>query len=141
MGYDPDWWHPELKDGEEPSERPTLTTLRAKLICASCPVVEECLADSLISQTETYGVWGGLTRDERLSLLDGAKVTPPSPASSATLAHDMYAAVWLFVQKGWKIGRVQNYLKVPMLRERLERHTYRVECEPATDGSLSGGAA
>jgi WhiB family transcriptional regulator, redox-sensing transcriptional regulator len=38
--------------------------LRAKAICASCPVRAECL-DHAVSSGERYGVWGGLTSDER----------------------------------------------------------------------------
>ena len=30
----------------------------AKLVCRSCPVVAECLADALDSRTD-FGVWGG----------------------------------------------------------------------------------
>jgi len=37
---------------------------RAKEICASCMVREECLAYSLTNR-ERYGVWGGVTEKER----------------------------------------------------------------------------
>jgi len=37
---------------------------RAKLVCASCPVRDQCL-DHAIAVDERYGVWGGLTHDER----------------------------------------------------------------------------
>jgi WhiB family transcriptional regulator, redox-sensing transcriptional regulator len=40
----------------------------AKKICVSCPVITECLADSLDNQTE-FGVWGGMTERERRALL------------------------------------------------------------------------
>jgi WhiB family transcriptional regulator, redox-sensing transcriptional regulator len=36
----------------------------AKLICAACPVRIEC-ADYAIRAREPYGVWGGLTEEER----------------------------------------------------------------------------
>ena len=36
----------------------------AKRICAECPVILECRDYSLQSQ-EPFGVWGGLTEDER----------------------------------------------------------------------------
>ena len=40
--------------------------LRAKAVCESCPVRVECL-DHAVSSGERYGVWGGLTSDERLT--------------------------------------------------------------------------
>nr|WP_298806400.1 WhiB family transcriptional regulator [uncultured Pseudokineococcus sp.] len=40
----------------------------AKLVCRSCPVRTECLADALDSRTE-FGVWGGMTERERRALL------------------------------------------------------------------------
>lgn len=41
---------------------------RAKSICASCPVRIPCLVDALESN-ERYGVWGGLTVEERDELI------------------------------------------------------------------------
>lgn len=41
---------------------------RAKLICHSCPVRIECLADALDNDIE-FGVWGGRTARERRALL------------------------------------------------------------------------
>lgn len=38
--------------------------LRAKEICSSCPVRVECLRHSVEHQEE-YGIWGGLTAQER----------------------------------------------------------------------------
>jgi WhiB family redox-sensing transcriptional regulator len=40
----------------------------AKKVCMGCPVIAECLADSLDNQTE-FGVWGGMTERERRALL------------------------------------------------------------------------
>ena len=40
----------------------------AKKVCLGCPVIAECLADSLDNQTE-FGVWGGMTERERRALL------------------------------------------------------------------------
>jgi WhiB family redox-sensing transcriptional regulator len=36
----------------------------AKAICAQCPVIERCLEHALSAQ-EPYGVWGGMTTEER----------------------------------------------------------------------------
>jgi WhiB family transcriptional regulator, redox-sensing transcriptional regulator len=40
----------------------------AKQVCVGCPVIAECLADSLDNRTE-FGVWGGMTERERRALL------------------------------------------------------------------------
>lgn len=41
--------------------------VRAKVICASCPVQADCLQHAL-DQLEQYGIWGGMTWEERRSL-------------------------------------------------------------------------
>lgn len=43
------------------------STKPAKLLCAHCPVRDECLADALENDAE-FGIWGGLTSDERRRL-------------------------------------------------------------------------
>lgn len=42
---------------------------RAKQICSGCPVIDACRLHALQAQ-EMYGVWGGLSEDERLVLLN-----------------------------------------------------------------------
>jgi WhiB family redox-sensing transcriptional regulator len=54
---DPEVFYPE-KGG---------TTAPAKLICAQCPVVDECLAYAL-EHGERFGIWGGLSDRERRRL-------------------------------------------------------------------------
>ena len=41
---------------------------RAKAICASCPVINQCL-DYALTIREPHGIWGGLNEVERKSLL------------------------------------------------------------------------
>jgi len=41
----------------------------AKAICATCPVIEACRAHALSVQ-EPYGIWGGLSEDDRLAILE-----------------------------------------------------------------------
>jgi WhiB family redox-sensing transcriptional regulator len=41
---------------------------RAKLVCGSCSVRAECLAEALDNRIE-WGVWGGMTERERRALL------------------------------------------------------------------------
>lgn len=43
---------------------------KAKAICAQCPVIRECLRDALANH-EPYGVWGGMSPDERFQLING----------------------------------------------------------------------
>ncbi|MCX4784463.1 WhiB family transcriptional regulator [Streptomyces sp. NBC_01264] len=45
----------------------TLQIARAKALCATCPLIASCLEGAL-ERGEEYGVWGGLTEDERRSL-------------------------------------------------------------------------
>ena len=40
----------------------------AKQVCKGCPVIAECLADSLDNRNE-FGVWGGMTERQRRGLL------------------------------------------------------------------------
>jgi WhiB family redox-sensing transcriptional regulator len=40
----------------------------AKKICTACPVKTECLEHAL-AVPENYGVWGGLTQDERMGIV------------------------------------------------------------------------
>ena len=46
---------------------------RAKEVCARCPVILQCRSFALTVQ-EQYGVWGGLSEDERLLLLHNANL-------------------------------------------------------------------
>lgn len=41
---------------------------RAKVICGSCSVRTECLAEALDNKIE-WGVWGGMTERERRAIL------------------------------------------------------------------------
>jgi WhiB family redox-sensing transcriptional regulator len=41
---------------------------QAKVVCLSCPVRTECLAEALDNRIE-FGVWGGMTERERRALL------------------------------------------------------------------------
>lgn len=44
----------------------------AKAVCATCPVMAQCLAWAL-QVGEPYGVWGGMTADERHALRPGRR--------------------------------------------------------------------
>ncbi|MEU8760308.1 WhiB family transcriptional regulator [Streptomyces sp. NPDC048659] len=42
---------------------------KAKKVCRACPVREPCLREALDQPRPPSGVWGGLTEDERRSLV------------------------------------------------------------------------
>lgn len=54
------FFHPE---GERGAAR-VARDRAAKLVCATCPVREQCAAHALTVQ-EPYGVWGGMSEDDR----------------------------------------------------------------------------
>ncbi|MCX6420813.1 MAG: WhiB family transcriptional regulator [Actinobacteria bacterium] len=60
-GEDPGlFFHPEGERGPLRTEREEA----AKAICARCPVVTQC-ATHAVAVREPYGVWGGLTEEDR----------------------------------------------------------------------------
>jgi len=61
------FFHP---DGERGPRR-RAREIAAKAVCASCPVIAQCRAHALAAQ-EPYGIWGGLTEDERLEIISKA---------------------------------------------------------------------
>jgi WhiB family redox-sensing transcriptional regulator len=58
------FFHPEGERGSARRRRAEA----AKAICATCPVIKECREQSLTVR-EPYGVWGGLSEDERAAIL------------------------------------------------------------------------
>lgn len=57
------FFHPE---GERGSARRTRDRA-AKQVCLTCPVLDQCRHHALTVR-EPYGVWGGMTEDERLAV-------------------------------------------------------------------------
>jgi WhiB family redox-sensing transcriptional regulator len=62
------FFHP---DGQRGSAR-AAREAKAKEICASCPVMMACREHAL-KVREPYGVWGGLTEEEREQVLRGGR--------------------------------------------------------------------
>ena len=60
------FFHPEGERGSTRRRRAEA----AKAICHSCPVMMQCREQSLRVR-EPYGVWGGLSEDERTAALAG----------------------------------------------------------------------
>ncbi len=63
LGADVNLFFPEGERGPDRSARERA----AKALCSRCPVVEECAAHALAAR-EPYGVWGGMTEDDRVEL-------------------------------------------------------------------------
>lgn len=73
--------------------------LRAKLICSTCQVQEECLRSALLDVEDVYSVRGGYTASER-ELLRGGQVLPPYGYSlSPTATPPSAARGWALVQR------------------------------------------
>lgn len=62
------FFHP---DGERGSAR-ARRAAKAKAICLHCPVLQKCRRHAL-SVREPYGVWGGMTEEERRDLWAGRR--------------------------------------------------------------------
>ena len=62
LSEDPDLFFPIGSTGDAVPQ-----IAAAKSICAACPVLAQCL-DFALEARQDYGVWGGLTEDERRSL-------------------------------------------------------------------------
>lgn len=54
------FFHPEGERGSTRRRR----AANAKAICATCPVLDQCREYALAAQ-EPYGIWGGMTEEER----------------------------------------------------------------------------
>ncbi len=59
------FFHPEGERGPTRQRRDDA----AKSICATCPVIEACREHALLAR-EPYGIWGGLTVDERNRIIE-----------------------------------------------------------------------
>ena len=59
-----EFFHPEGERGASRRRRDA----NAKAICADCPVLQQCREHALAVR-EPYGVWGGLSEDERSAIL------------------------------------------------------------------------
>lgn len=75
--HDPELWSP--RDFDESMTSKNRRHRKAKALCATCPVIRDCLEWALTVQ-ERHGVWGGLTEPERMRLLGRAR---PSRGTSA----------------------------------------------------------
>ena len=65
------FFHPDGERGPSRINR----IAKAKSVCASCPVIQQCREHALAVQ-EPYGIWGGLSEDERLVEIEFQTKTP-----------------------------------------------------------------
>ena len=70
------FFHPDGERGPRRRNRENA----AKAVCATCPVMLACRAHALAVQ-EPYGIWGGLSEDDRLAIIDSRI---PAAISSAS---------------------------------------------------------
>lgn len=85
------FFHPQNERGNARARRDRT----AKMICAGCTVRLEC-ADYAVRAREPYGVWGGLSEDEReqiYSRLDNTCYPRRRGEGSAAAAREIAAAV------------------------------------------------
>lgn len=78
------FFHPEGERGPTRLQRDE----SAKAICRTCPVISQCRQHALQAR-EPYGVWGGLTADERADIVGGrtdiASPVPQAPTGKHLL--------------------------------------------------------
>ncbi len=68
--------HPDYERGVARTTRDAA----AKTLCSRCPVVLACRSHAL-QVREPYGVWGGLSAEDREEILRGAGAGAPGPGS------------------------------------------------------------
>ena len=59
------FFHPEGERGSSRGKRDE----DAKAVCSTCPVIVDCRNHALATH-EPYGVWGGMTEEERRAWID-----------------------------------------------------------------------
>jgi hypothetical protein len=77
------FFHPEGERGAARSAREAA----AKEVCMRCPVRAECATHALAVR-EPYGVWGGLTEDEREAMMGRSRNRSADRADDEHAGHD-----------------------------------------------------
>jgi len=78
--YDPEWWFPVEIGGTRQWSR-TADAMKARAICASCPIIKSC-RDYSLRYDVIYGIWAGLDRHERYDLQKKLGIKPESFSDS-----------------------------------------------------------
>jgi WhiB family redox-sensing transcriptional regulator len=79
IGVDPEWFFPDR--GED--------VRRAKAICATCPVKDECLEYALENR-EKFGIWGGTSERERRGMRSRRSAGVPADPSRREQARALH---------------------------------------------------
>jgi len=95
--YDPEWWFPIEIGGSRTWSR-TPDAMKARAICATCPMIKECRDYSLRFDT-IYGIWAGLDRHERHDLQKKLGIAP----ESFSLSYRPYME-WVNIRKATNNG-------------------------------------
>jgi len=74
------FFHPEGERGPARRDRDAA----AKAVCTSCPVLNECRRHALTVR-EPYGVWGGLTEDDRTAFYLSERIGPDAEQAPIAL--------------------------------------------------------
>jgi WhiB family redox-sensing transcriptional regulator len=69
------FYHPDGERGHRKNARIT----QAKKICRACPVLNDC-ATWALTTLEPYGIWGGMSEDERADILGVRSLKYPALA-------------------------------------------------------------
>jgi WhiB family redox-sensing transcriptional regulator len=72
-GEDPETWFPKGEGERNGSKRVKAATAYAQAICADCPVKTDCLAFAIALDLR-YGIWGGVTEQDRAKLVGRRRV-------------------------------------------------------------------
>ena len=73
------FFHPDFERGVERATRDAT----AKTLCHSCPVMDQCRTHAL-QVREPYGIWGGLTAQDRHNILHPTRDAPTTPEPTPT---------------------------------------------------------
>jgi WhiB family redox-sensing transcriptional regulator len=107
------FFHPEGERGAARSAREN----SAKEVCMRCPVRAQCAAHAL-QVREPYGVWGGLTEDEREELMGRARhrLVPAGAAAAAKKAAPAGAPARTPARPPVKGGGVEHARRVTLVK-------------------------
>ena len=81
--YAPGRWVADAACGTEPPEKffPAKgeITAHAKLVCRRCPVIDACRDYALNAPEKLFGVWGGMSEEDRAKLRKANRPSTPKP--------------------------------------------------------------
>lgn len=99
-GRDPEMWFPKRPDLLE-------EVARAQAVCEGCPIKTPCREHALDNK-ERYGIWGGLTENERLQLLQDRPSRTPKPRPKTrpqkqSLSSEVRGVAWIWWRSRWEV--------------------------------------